>query len=219
MHEACRILVVEDDEALAELLQEYLSESDYDITLHMRGDSAMEHLSRERFDLVLSDIALPGTDGLSILRHVVTNHAPEQTMVLLMTGYSGIDDALHAVEKGAYDFVSKPFRLPEIRVRLDNAARYQRMLRRWDYIQRKRANHVSVQIEESNGRQLHHVGDRTAVQAYIRNGVQGVLDPYAEDLDPYTEYSTDNGATWHQIDMADGDAGADRSRRQRGLGC
>lgn len=164
MDEACRLLVVEDDAALAELLQEYLSGSNYEITLHTRGDSAMEHLSRERFDLVLSDIALPGTDGLSILRHVVAAHAPEQSMVLLMTGYSGIDDALHAVEKGAYDFVSKPFRLPEIRVRLDNAARYQSLLRRWNGIQRKERMPMG-----SNGSQVHRVGDRTAVQAYIRN--------------------------------------------------
>ena len=51
-----------------------------------------------------------------------------------MTGYSGIADALHAVEQGAYDFVSKPFQLPEIRVRLDNAARYEKLLRRWEAV-------------------------------------------------------------------------------------
>ena len=164
MDGSCRILVVEDDSALAELLQEYLSESDYHITLHTRGDSALEHLERERFDLVLSDIVLPGADGISILRHVTSEYTPEQTLVLLMTGYSGIDDALHAVEKGAYDFVSKPFRLPEIRVRLDNASRYQRLLRQRQAIE---------QEEEQGGVSLqtgHRVGDRSAVQAYIRTG-------------------------------------------------
>jgi len=52
----------------------------------------------------------------------------------LMTGYSGIENALHAVEQGAYDFVSKPFQLPEIRVRVDNAIRYQQLLRKWNEI-------------------------------------------------------------------------------------
>lgn len=164
MDGACRILVVEDDSALAELLQEYLSESDYHITLHTRGDSALEHLGRERFDLVLSDIVLPGVDGISILRHVTSACAPEQTLVLLMTGYSGIDDALHAVEKGAYDFVSKPFRLPEIRVRLDNAARYQRLLRQRQAIQKQEPQTSAVPQPG------HRVGDRSAVQAYIRTG-------------------------------------------------
>jgi DNA-binding NtrC family response regulator len=164
MDGSCRILVAEDDPALAELLQEYLSESDYHITLHSRGDSALEHLERERFDLVLSDIVLPGADGISILRHVTSAYAPEQTLVLLMTGYSGIDDALNAIEKGAYDFVSKPFRLPEIRVRLDNAARYQRLLRQRQAIeQEERQDDVSPQSG-------HRVGDRSAMQAYIRTG-------------------------------------------------
>jgi DNA-binding response OmpR family regulator len=163
MNETCRILVAEDDPALAELLQEYLCESNYHITLHTRGDTALEHLGRERFDLVLSDIMLPGVDGISILRHVVAEHTPEQTLVLLMTGYSGIDDALHAIEKGAYDFVSKPFRLPEIRVRLDNAARYQRLLRLRQGMAQK-----DLQAGDSPRLLGQRVGDRSAVQAYIR---------------------------------------------------
>ena len=164
MDGSCHILVVEDDSALAELLQEYLSESDYHITLHTRGDSALEHLERERFDLVLSDIVLPGADGISILRRVTAEYTPEQTLVLLMTGYSGIDDALHAVEKGAYDFVSKPFRLPEIRVRLDNASRYQRLLRQRQAIEQEEGQ-AGVSLQPG-----HRVGDRSAVQAYIRTG-------------------------------------------------
>lgn len=162
MDGACRILVVEDDSALAELLQEYLSESDYHITLHTRGDSALEHLGREDFDLVLSDIVVPGVDGISILRHVTSTYEPAQTLVLLMTGYSGIDDALNAIEKGAYDFVSKPFRLPEIRVRLDNAARYQRLLRQRQAIQQQDGQASEGPLPTKR------VGDRSAVQAYIR---------------------------------------------------
>jgi len=73
---------------------------------------------------------MPGADGLMLLDYI--QNSESGTMVLLMTGYSGIENALHAVELGAYDFVSKPFQLPEIRVRLDNAARYQCLLRRFD---------------------------------------------------------------------------------------
>ena len=73
---------------------------------------------------------MPGADGLSLL--AACNQDPERTLVLLMTAYSGIEDAIHAIEQGAYDFVSKPFQLPEIRVRLDNATRYQSLLRRWN---------------------------------------------------------------------------------------
>ena len=121
-----RLLLAEDDEALASLLEEYLLEAGYDLVVHHRGDTALQALQQQHFDLVLSDIVMPGVDGLTLLRHV-HDHMPD-TLLLLMTGYSGIENALHAVEQGAYDFVSKPFQLPEIRVRLDNAARYQRLL-------------------------------------------------------------------------------------------
>jgi len=128
-----RLLLAEDDEALASLLEEYLLEAQYDVVVHHRGDTAIEAVRHEHFDLVLSDIVMPGADGLALLRHI-QEHALD-TLVLLMTGYSGIENALHAIEQGAYDFVSKPFQLPEIRVRLDNAARYQHLVRRFNQLE------------------------------------------------------------------------------------
>ncbi|HKI59975.1 MAG TPA: response regulator [Mariprofundaceae bacterium] len=124
-----RLLIAEDDLALAALLEEYLTDSGYDVVLCHRGDEAIKRLKSEHFDLVLSDIVMPGANGLALLAEV--QNEPIKTLVILMTGYSGIEDAIHAVEKGAYDFVSKPFQLPEIRVRIDNAAKYQSLLRRW----------------------------------------------------------------------------------------
>lgn len=124
-----RLLIAEDDEALAALLEEYLSEANYEVVVCNRGDDALNLIKREHFDLILSDIVMPGGDGLMLLEEA--RHDPAVTLVVLMTGYSGIEDAIHAVEQGAYDFVSKPFQLPEIRVRLDNASRYQSLLRLW----------------------------------------------------------------------------------------
>ncbi|MDQ6995418.1 MAG: response regulator [Mariprofundaceae bacterium] len=130
-----RLLIAEDDKALAALLLEYLSEGDYDVTVCHRGDDALALLKQHSYDLVLTDIVMPGADGLTLLAEV--KHQDKHTFVILMTGYSGIEDALHAVEQGAYDFVSKPFQLPEIRVRLDNAARYQKLLQRWNRVNGK----------------------------------------------------------------------------------
>jgi len=123
------LLLVEDDKPLANLLQGYLKEAGYEVTLCRRGKDALERLQTEHFDLVLTDIVLPQLSGLSILEQACGD--PASTLVIVMTGYSGLEDALHAVRKGAYDFVSKPFQLPELCVRLDNAARYQTLLRRW----------------------------------------------------------------------------------------
>lgn len=123
------LLIAEDDEALAALLEEYLSSSGYNITVVHRGDDAIQILKSKHFDIILTDIVMPGADGLHVL--AASTKSASDTLVLLMTAYSGIEDAIHAVDQGAYDFVSKPFQLPEIRVRLDNAARYQSLLRKW----------------------------------------------------------------------------------------
>ncbi|MDQ6973260.1 MAG: response regulator [Mariprofundaceae bacterium] len=136
-----QLLIAEDDKALAALLLEYLSEGDYDVTVSHRGDDALALLKQHSYDLVLTDIVMPGADGLTLLAEI--NKQDSHTLVILMTGYSGIEDALHAVEQGAYDFVSKPFQLPEIRVRLDNAARYQRLLRRWNMMNSNVLNTVA----------------------------------------------------------------------------
>ncbi len=122
------LLIAEDDAALTAILQEYLSEYGYQITCVNRGDKALDKIKAQHFDIILSDIVMPGADGLAILDASCSH--PEKTLVLLMTGYSGIEDAIHAVERGAYDFVSKPFQLPEIKVRIDNATRYQSLLRK-----------------------------------------------------------------------------------------
>lgn len=162
MSETCRLLIVEDDPALAALLEEYLSESDYQVRVINDGDSAIELLSREHFDLVLSDIMLPGASGMSILKRAGGDFA--RTIVVLMTGYSGIDDALSAVKQGAYDFVSKPFQLPEIKIRLDNAYSYQKLLRR-----QRAMDHASRSSEPSSireDRSTSQKAEQTAVKVY-----------------------------------------------------
>jgi len=125
------LLIAEDDTALAAILEEYLIDFGYEITLVNRGDDALALLKEKHFDIVLSDIVMPGAGGLDVLAAACVD--PTKTLVLLMTGYSGIEDAIHAVEQGAYDFVSKPFQLPEIKVRIDNAARYQSLLRQFTH--------------------------------------------------------------------------------------
>jgi len=157
-----RLLLAEDDEALASLLEEYLLEAEYDVDVHHRGDTAMAALRQQHFDLILSDIVMPGADGLELLSYV-REHMPD-SMVLLMTGYSGIENALHAVEQGAYDFVSKPFQLPELRVRLDNAARYQRLLRQFKEL--KGETVASVESRRAGGLMVVRAYDQNAASQY-----------------------------------------------------
>ena len=70
MMQPTRLLIAEDDKALAALLEEYLSEGDYDVTVCHRGDDALSKLKQETFDLVLTDIVMPCADGLTVLAEV-----------------------------------------------------------------------------------------------------------------------------------------------------
>jgi len=163
-----RLLIAEDDEALAALLDEYLSEGGYDITLCHRGDDALKKIQQEHFDIVLTDVVMPGADGLTVLE--AAHDDPIRTLVVLMTAYSGIEDALHAVEQGAYDFVSKPFQLPEIRVRLNNAARYQSLLRKFQALngepEAEVASDVFIPLQMQG--MVNHPTDVVAMRAYGR---------------------------------------------------
>ena len=157
-----RLLLAEDDEALASLLEEYFREAGYDVVVHHRGDSALHALEQESFDLLLSDIVMPGADGLALLQYVCSHEL--DTLVVLMTGYSGIENALHAVEQGAYDFVSKPFQLPEIRVRLDNASRYQSLLRSYNKLGHDAA--VAAEPAQPGGAMVVRAYDQNAASRY-----------------------------------------------------
>ncbi len=134
-----KLLIAEDDPALSALLVEYLQEKNYDIQVCCRGDDAIEALKKEQFDIVLADIVMPGAHGTDILEQVKND--PTRTLVLLMTGYSGIHDAIQSIEQGAYDFISKPFLLPEVGIRVDNAARYQALLRKSSHSQDYNTSH------------------------------------------------------------------------------
>lgn len=129
MSEHTRLLLAEDDRALGELLQEYLTAVGYEVELYHSCTQAIEAFRQKHHDLILSDIVFPDEkNGWNILQEASGD--PAATLVVLMTGFSSLDDAIAAVERGAYDFVSKPFQFPEIRIRLDNAVRYQKLLRR-----------------------------------------------------------------------------------------
>jgi signal transduction histidine kinase len=114
-----RILVVDDEEPVLELLGDILSEYPYNVELVGTGEEAIERVERESFDLVLTDLNLPGTDGLGVLR--AAKEKDPETAVVLLTGNATVFNAIEALRKGAYDFVQKPFQLGELEAALSRA--------------------------------------------------------------------------------------------------
>jgi two-component system response regulator HydG len=100
-----RILVVDDEVSLAEALKELIQFYGYEVDIAYNGSQAKETLSKQQFDLVISDIRMPVMDGIQLLSFIQQNHV--ETPVILISGFSDCNERM-AIEKGACCLVSKP---------------------------------------------------------------------------------------------------------------
>lgn len=110
-----RLLLVEDDKELAELVTEYLQLNQYSVTACSDGASAIAALAAEHFDLVLLDIMLPGIDGLEVLRKLRRTAA---TPVIIISARGADTDKIVGLELGADDYLEKPFNHRELLARV-----------------------------------------------------------------------------------------------------
>lgn len=112
-------MIAEDDESLLALLERYLGGKGHNTVGVRDGKSALDKLRQHAFDVALVDINMPGLDGLEVLRQM--RNEPEPPEVVIMTGDATVDNAITAVKLGAYDYVTKPYRMEEIEVAVQKA--------------------------------------------------------------------------------------------------
>ncbi|MBN2357121.1 sigma-54-dependent Fis family transcriptional regulator [candidate division KSB1 bacterium] len=113
-----RILIVDDEKRMCAVLKEALESETLAVTTADSGESATAALSVDTFDVIISDIRMPGISGLDLLRRVRST-APE-TEVLLMTAYADAKTAVEAMKAGAYDYIIKPFEIEDLRHKISN---------------------------------------------------------------------------------------------------
>src|SRR5262245_59804618 len=106
-----RILVVDDEPHVVQIFQDLLAQRGYEVASCSNGDDAIVRVTTGKFDLVLTDINLPGVDGLEVVR--AAKAADKDTCVILITGYASTTTAIDALRQGAYDYITKPFDLWE----------------------------------------------------------------------------------------------------------
>jgi len=107
-----RVLVVEDDTAMGELLREALSDGGYDVEVAGGGHAGVHRIRQGGIDLVVSDVKMPDLDGLDMLREIKTvEPAPH---VITITAFGSIDTAIRAVKLGAFDYITKPFEIDQL---------------------------------------------------------------------------------------------------------
>src|SRR5216683_2735481 len=110
-----RILLIEDDARLAEMVSEYLGEAGFRVSIAGAGRAGLERLAREPFDALVLDLMLPDMDGLEVCREV---RAKSDTPVLMLTARGDAADRIVGLEIGADDYLPKPFQPRELLARL-----------------------------------------------------------------------------------------------------
>src|SRR5437016_5684606 len=107
-----RILVVDDEKVIREILADFLSMEGYVVHAVEDGVEAMKELKKRSYNLVISDLKMPNMGGLELIAQVTEESIPVITVI--MTGFGTVETAIEAMKKGAYDYILKPFKVEEV---------------------------------------------------------------------------------------------------------
>ncbi len=122
-----RVLIVEDEELLRNILSQILQEAGYGVATASSAEAALEIFTGEEIALTLTDIRMTGMDGLELLDHLKA--VDGEALVIIMTAYSSVDSAIAALRKGAYDYITKPFVNEDLLQTVKNALRQRELFR------------------------------------------------------------------------------------------
>jgi two-component system response regulator PilR (NtrC family) len=120
-----KILIVDDERSLRDVLSIMLKRAGYDITVASDGDEAIARIEKELFDLVITDLKMPKAGGLEVLK-AVKETSPD-SVVLIITAFASAESAVEAMKLGAYDYLTKPFQVDEVQLIIRNALEKRRL--------------------------------------------------------------------------------------------
>lgn len=130
-----RILVVDDDRGMGQLLKRVLEKESLEIFNVLNGEDALEEVQKREFDLVISDIKLPGMDGLELLGRI--KQLNPHLMVIMITAYAKVESAVEAMKIGAYDYITKPFSTDELKLVVAKALERHRIMEENRYLRQE----------------------------------------------------------------------------------
>src|SRR5881394_2173805 len=119
------LLLVEDEAPLRQAIAEQLATRGYKVAQADSGEAAMAHLADFAFDIIVTDLRLPGIDGSAVIEAAVARYP--HIIAIVVTGFGTVKDAVEAIKRGAWDFVSKPFQIDELLHVLDSAIEQRRL--------------------------------------------------------------------------------------------
>jgi len=120
-----KILVVEDEDSMREVLTMLLENEGYMVQAASSGTEGLSRLDEDIYDLVITDIKMPGASGFDILKK--TREVAPETLVIMITAFGTVEGGIEAMKRGAYDYINKPFKIDEIRMIVRNAVDKRRL--------------------------------------------------------------------------------------------
>ena len=176
LSERGKILVIENDEGLLDVLAAFLEQEGYEVAKASNGEAGIAQLSVQSFDLVLTDLAMPDRDGFEVLRYVNEKQLPSP--VIIITGKSTIDTTIQARESGAFDYILKPFTPKLIQISVARAFETLRLKQQMERLVQDRTSQLQV--------------TRARLEAFYQMAkVTSSPLPLQEKLDRFCHLSTD----------------------------
>lgn len=113
-----KALVADDDQTHREIFSDLMSDQGMEVEAVEDGDKAIEYIHKNHYDVILTDLMMPGRDGIEVLREARKKSL--QTLVVIITGFGTLETAIEAIRLGAHDYITKPFKLEELQLIFKN---------------------------------------------------------------------------------------------------
>lgn len=152
-----RILVVDDEESIREFLEIMLKKEGYEVTTAEDGQKAQEILLKKSFDMVISDMQMPHVTGIELLKHVKDSYP--DVVFMMITAFGTTETAVDAMKMGAYDYVTKPFKIDEVRLNIHNALRSKNLETEVRVLKKELVKEYSFQNMVGNSAPMHAIFD------------------------------------------------------------
>lgn len=152
-----RILVVDDEDSIREFLEIMLKKEGYEVSLAEDGQKAKDLLAKKTFDMVISDLQMPHVTGMELLKHVKESYP--DLVFMMITAFGTTENAVEAMKIGAYDYITKPFKIDEVRLNILNALRSKNLEVENRSLKKELVKEYSFQNIVGNSPVMHQVFD------------------------------------------------------------
>ncbi|HLR32708.1 MAG TPA: response regulator, partial [Fodinibius sp.] len=120
------ILIADDESSIRESLTMVLRDEGYHCTAVSNGGEAIEALGNERYTIIITDLKMPGIDGMGVLEHALQYSS--DTLTIIITAHATVETAIHALRKGAADYILKPLDFEEVLIRIENLLEHKKTI-------------------------------------------------------------------------------------------